>query len=177
MSMKCRERWESLVDFAEGKPSHETAAHLATCRECAREVDRLRRVFAAAHVVTEAAPQSAIERAKQMMPIQRKRFKLVRSTLQFSGARAVGQAFQAVYEIAGTQIRVAYTQTESGWEAVSQLPEGASTVKWAGLELIPDEDGRFYFTVRDLAEAAFTLSGGNVVMEVPSPEEAASDLE
>ena len=177
MRMKCRDRWTELVDFAEGKPSAEVEAHLATCPECAKEVTRLQRAFAAGRLAHESAPEDVVARAKSLMPFQRKVFRLVRSSLQFSAARAVSQAFQALYEMDDAQIRVAYTQTESGWEVVSQLPATATRVKHGSTLLETDHDGRFFFVVRELEDAGFTILKGSTFLEVPSPDEAARGLE
>lgn len=177
MRMKCRDRWTELVDFAEGKPSAELVVHLESCPECAKEVERLRRAFRAAELPVEEVPADVVARAKAIMPEKKRRFQLVRSSLQLSSARAVSQAFQAIYRYEDDEIRVAYNQIESGWEIVSQLPPSATGVRAGGKALETDADGRFYFFARTLADAGFTVVGKDGLAEVPSPDEASRGLD
>ena len=177
MRMNCRERWASLVDFAEGKTSRETEAHLATCEECRKEVARLRRAFAAGSLEMEPAPQELVDWAAALMPKRLRVFRMVRTSLQLSVARAVSQDFQAIYQLDEEVVRVAYNRTESGWEVVSQLPPSTQAVEHQGKQLVTDQDGRFFFVVQELPSAGFTLRSGSLGLEVPSPEEASRGLD
>lgn len=177
MHMTCRDRWTELVDFAEGKPSAGFEAHVATCPSCAQEVERLRRAFAAGRLPVESVPAELVAQAKALMPLKKRTFQLIRSSLQLSSARAVSQAFQAVYRCDDDEVRVAYNQTETGWEVVSQLSASATEVRHRGKPLATDPEGRFFFVVRELADAGFTLVGKGGLTEVPSPDEASRGLD
>jgi hypothetical protein len=168
--MKCsyQDKWEIFVGLAEGISNDDANMHLASCPECNKKFKQLTKMMQAMSFEHFTVPQADIDRAKALMPETVRRFSLLRTSLNLSGARSANQDFQAVYGAEGIELRVMYLKTEAGWDVVSQVPEMDWNVLHHDNELTTDPEGRFQFETATLEDSQFRLKGSEVTFEIPS---------
>jgi len=169
LKKSCREHAEALVEYAEGKlPAEATALHLNSCSDCQDRLAELRQIFAVMSTPRFSAPAAMVRAAKAIMTPRVASMRLLRTSLQLSGARYTGQDFQAIFGHDESEIRVMYSPIDQGWEVTGRLPGSEWQVRRASEMLSTDSDGRFFFTTHSLAESGFTAISGGIQLEVPA---------
>jgi hypothetical protein len=165
--------WERVVDLAEGRSDADAERHVASCASCASKLESLREIMRLGDLRFFDAPAALVDSVKGMMPAPR-RLPLMRSTLAWSGARAVAEDFQLVVGEGEEQIRLMYAHAGDGWEVMGRLPATDWEIARDGETIALDSDGRFTFTAKNLAETDFTLTGPAGELYVPAAEELLS---
>lgn len=170
MNKRCQELWEGVVELAEGRPSPEAAAHVETCASCAAKLETLREAMRLGDLRFFDASPALVEAAKAMMPAPR-RLPLLRSTLAWTGARAVAEDFQLLVGEEALPIRLMFSRVSEGWEVMGRLPDATWKVLRAGDSVAVDGEGRFDFRAASLADTDFVVSGPGGDFTVASAEE------
>lgn len=177
MKQICEGVWLELVELAEGKPNAAAVDHVGSCAGCQRKLTELQRVFAVAEQKHYAAPADVVNRAKSIFVPQVRRFGLLSSSLQLIGARGAAEDFQAVYGLDSHEIRVMYSKVDAGWEVISRVPENTWKVSNGPNDVRREDDGHFFFLVRNLEESGFRISVDSLTLEVPNALEAIRESE
>ncbi|MFI5386178.1 MAG: hypothetical protein ACHQ50_08665 [Fimbriimonadales bacterium] len=121
------------------------------------------------------APAKVVAAAEGLMPVKERRVAtLLRSTVSWSGARAVAEDFQLVVGQGENQTRLMYSRSGSGWLVLGRMPSSEWLAVKGETTLDSDEQGRFSFTASDLFATDVTLLGPSVEIYVPSAEELLS---
>lgn len=169
LKKSCRELGEALVEYAEGKaPAEATVRHLDSCPDCQRRVAELRQIFGAMATPRFSAPADLVRTAKALMTPRVASMRLLRTSLQLSGARYSGQDFQAVFGHEESEIRVLYAAVDQGWEVTGRVPGPEWQILRGGKVLPADSEGRFYFAVPSLADSGFSMVSPGIQLEVPA---------
>ena len=172
LKKSCRDLGEALVEIAEGKsPAETTVRHLETCPDCQRRLAELRQMFGAMATPRFSAPANLVRAAKALMTPRVASMRLLRTSLQLSGARYSGQDFQAVFGHDENEIRVLYATVDQGWEVTGRVPGPEWQIRRGGEILPADSDGRFFFTVPSLAESGFSMVSPGIELDVPSGDQ------
>jgi hypothetical protein len=175
--MKCSEHIEEIISIAFAASPVQASEHVLTCVRCSESLAKMRRVAAGLATQTFEAPEELIHRASALVPPPPKSLPLLRSSLQFAGARKASiDSFQRVFAADGTEIRVAYSKGENHWKVMVRAPENAF--------LDPDHDipvtkaGTAYeFEAQSLDLTGFCLDIGTGGLRIPPGSEPLEDVE
>jgi hypothetical protein len=173
MKRACRDQWEAIVELAEGRvETNSASSHLSTCAECQGRFAELTRMFSVMAIPRFSAPTELQLAAKSLMPKRPQaepiRMRLIHSSWGLSGARSSGQDFQAIYGHESAEVRMMYTLTEDGWEVTGRLPDPQWQAFRDETTLPTDDDGRFFFLIKSLADSGITLVGPTERLTVPA---------
>lgn len=116
------------------------------------------------------APEAAIDRARALMQPAKEQFaRLLRTTLGQVGARFTDpDAFQAIFEIGGEELRVMYSRIGEMWEVRGRVPVSSWTVTRAGRPVRLDADLGFIFSSHKLKNTGFEVDAGEGPLRIPS---------
>jgi len=175
MKDRCANYWDGIVNLAEGKVNESAQRHVETCAECSTKLEQLKTMMSVGDLRYYDAPPGLITRVKDMLPAPARRSaNLLRSSIAWSGARAVAEDFQVVVGEGSTQIRMMYSRSGEGWEVMGRAPASYWSVRVNETDLPIEEDGRFSFHAAKLSETGLTLAGPEGELFIPSAEELLS---
>ena len=165
--MKCSKHIEEIISIAFATTPVEASEHVRACARCSETLAQMRRIASGFVTPILEAPQELISRAAALVPPLPTPLPLLRSSLQFAGARkSTIDSFQRVFDAEGTEIRVAYSKTDTGWKVMVRAPERAFVDPDHGLPV--EAAGTAYeFEAPSLESTAFCLDIGTGGLHVP----------
>jgi anti-sigma factor RsiW len=171
----CRMNDETLIDLVEGKGSRETAQHIKECRACQRRVKQFQRLVDMLRYPFIQPSAEVLKRVKALGRSSRKGItaRLVSTSFAMAGVRRPAPAsFQSLYETRGVKVRLMYSFQGDHWDVRGRVMPPLPASVYAGdsrKATALDEEGRFAYKVKDLAQAGLRLVVGKMEIKVPPP--------